>query len=70
MNSHRRRHQAKRNFLNFVPLVKQKEQISCQAEKIKHADHVIENKGRPGELFESVEKFYIKIKKEFLTIKS
>ncbi len=42
----------------------------AQAEKIKHADHVIENKGRPGELFESVEKFYIKIKKEFLTMKS
>ncbi len=42
----------------------------AQVEKIKHADHVIENKGRQGELFESVEKFYIKIKKEFLTMKS
>jgi dephospho-CoA kinase len=42
----------------------------AQEEKINQADHVIENNGDPGELFESVEKFYIKIKKEFLTIKS
>ena len=42
----------------------------AQEEKINQADHVIENNGNPGELFESVEKFYIKIKKEFLTIKS
>jgi len=42
----------------------------AQSEKIKQADHVIENKGKPGELFESVEKLYFKIKKEFLTIKS
>ena len=42
----------------------------AQSEKIKQADHVIENYGKPGELFESVEKLYIKIKKEFLTIKS
>jgi len=41
----------------------------AQKEKIKQADHVIENRGKPGELFESVEKLYTKIKKEFLTIK-
>jgi len=40
-----------------------------QNEKIKRADHVIENIGKPDELFESVEKLYVKIKKEFLTIK-
>jgi dephospho-CoA kinase len=40
-----------------------------QEEKINQANHVIENNGNPGELFESVEKLYIKIKKEFLTIK-
>ncbi len=42
----------------------------AQEKKIKQADHVIENNGNPGKLFESVEKFYTKIKKEFLTIKS
>lgn len=42
----------------------------AQSEKIRQADHVIENYGKPGELFESVEKLYFKIKKEFLTIKS
>ncbi len=41
----------------------------AQEKKIKRADHVIENNGKPGELFVSVEKFYNKIKKEFLTIK-
>lgn len=41
----------------------------AQEKKIKQADYVIENKGNPGELFESVEKVYTKIKKEFLTIK-
>ena len=42
----------------------------AQNEKIKRADHVIENIGKPGELFESVENLYVKIKKEFLTIKA
>jgi dephospho-CoA kinase len=41
----------------------------AQEKKIRRADHVIENNGNPGELFESVEKLYTKIKKEFLTIK-
>jgi hypothetical protein len=31
---------------------------------------VSENKENPGEVFESVEKFYAEIKKEVLTIKS
>ena len=39
-----------------------------QEEKIKRADHVIENKGSLSELFESVEYLYEKIAKEFLTI--
>lgn len=41
----------------------------AQEKKIQQADYVIENNGNPGELFESVEKFYTIIKKEFLTIK-
>ncbi len=40
-----------------------------QSEKMKRADHVIQNQGTSQELFESVEKFYAQIKKEFLTIK-
>ena len=41
----------------------------AQGEKAKRADYVIENIAKQGELFESVEKLYAKIKKEFLTIK-
>lgn len=40
-----------------------------QSEKMKRADHVIQNRGTPQELLESVEKLYTQIKKEFLTIK-
>lgn len=41
-----------------------------QSEKMKRANHVIQNKGTPQELFESVERLYTQIKKEFLTIKT
>jgi dephospho-CoA kinase len=41
-----------------------------QVEKIRRADHVIENRGEPGELIEAVKRVYLKIKKEFLTLKS
>ncbi|MCF6246067.1 MAG: dephospho-CoA kinase [Desulfobacula sp.] len=39
-----------------------------QVEKANRADHVIENKGKHSELFESVDNLYTKIEKEFLTI--
>jgi dephospho-CoA kinase len=61
---------AKRDKVSLASAVKLLDLQMAQSEKIIQADHVIENLGNPGELFESVEKLYFKIKKEFLTIKS
>jgi dephospho-CoA kinase len=41
-----------------------------QEQKMAQADYVIQNQGRPGEVFESVADLYAEIKKEFLTTKN
>ncbi|MCP4722888.1 MAG: dephospho-CoA kinase, partial [Desulfobacteraceae bacterium] len=60
---------SKRDNVSIESAAKMLDLQMAQEKKIKRADHVIENNGKEGELFISVEKIYNKIKKEFLTIK-